>query len=138
MKYLLDTNIVSELMKDKPNECVIKKLAGIPSLSLYLSVLTWGELRKGVEKLAASSKKDQLRLWLEKDLPGWFGNRLLSINSDVADRWGRLLADINRPVPAVDSLIAATALYYDAVIVTRNIKDFNYYQDLVVLNPFEP
>ena len=136
MNYLIDTNIISELIKAKPNVLVVQKLASILSTSLYLSVLTWGELRKGIEKLGPSKKKEQLKSWLEKDLPNWFDGRILPINKEVTDRWGRLLAEINRSVPAIDSLIAATALHYDAAVITRNQKDFDY-PGLIVINPFE-
>lgn len=136
MNYLIDTNVISELAKEKPSPMVVKKLSTMSSTSLYLSVLTWGELRKGIERLPQSPKKNQLQSWLEKDLPHWFGDRILSINTDVADRWGRLLGEMNRTVPAIDSLIAATALHYDTAIVTRNTKDFDY-PDLIVINPFE-
>lgn len=135
MKYLLDTNVISELAKEKPNPFVSKKLASLASTSLYLSVLTIGELKKGIEKLVASERKIKLQSWLEKDLPTWFNDRILPINVEVAERWGKLLNEVNRSLPAVDSLIAATALHYDAAIITRNKKDFDY-SHLIVIDPF--
>lgn len=136
MKYLIDTNVISELIKEQPDKKVVKCLSNLPSISVYLSVFTWGELRKGVEKLPASEKKKRLTSWLEKDLNDWFKDRILPFDVDVAERWGKLLAEVKRSVSVVDSLIAATALYHGANIVTRNTKDFNY-PGLVTINPFE-
>lgn len=135
MKYLLDTNVISELVKEKPHPLVSQRLSALSSESFYLSVLTLGELRKSVEKLLPSSKKSKLESWLENDLLTWFDKRILSITIDVVDRWGRLQAEMNRSIPTIDSLIAATALHYDATVITRNTKDFEY-PGLVVINPF--
>ena len=91
---------------------------------LYLSVLSLGEIRKGVDRLPASARRSRLTAWLEQELPAWFGARLLPIDGVVADRWGRLLAASARSLPAVDSLLAATALVHDLALVTRNVADF--------------
>lgn len=136
MSYLIDTNIISELIKDKPNARVVHGIQRLPTTSLYLSAFTWGELRKGVEKLPPSSKKARLHTWLETDLKTWFKNRILSFDLNVADRWGQLLVEMNRSVPMVDSLIAATALHHNIILLTRNKKDFSY-PKLHVINPFE-
>ena len=76
-----------------------------------------------------------LRVWLEQELPGWFEGRLLPVSTSVADRWGRLLAEVGRPVSAVDSLLAATALHHELRLVTRNVKDFRF-RGLEVVNPW--
>ena len=135
MSYLLDTNIVCELAKKAPNKSVTKWIKQVPEDNLYLSVITVGEIRKGVEKLSNSAKKNRLRIWLESDLPDWFQDRLLDINTDVSDRWGILLSNCKRTLPAIDSLTAATALHYDLTLVTRNEKD---YKDtgVTLINPF--
>ena len=87
-------------------------------------VLTLGEIRQGVEALPAGVRRERLRTWLETEIPAWFGRRLLPIDGGVADRWGRLNASSVRTLPAIDSLLAATALHHDLRIVTRNTGDF--------------
>ena len=137
MSYLLDTNVISELVKPKPDKNVLKWFSHVPDDALYLSVLTLGEIRKGVERISNSSRREKLRLWLEHDLRGWFGPRILPVGPDVADRWGRLLANVGRPVPSIDSLLAATALHHELRLVSRNVKDFDY-AGVDVINPWEP
>lgn len=137
MNYLLDTNVISELARPKPDKNVLAWFSAIPSANLYLSVLTLGEIRKGIEKIHLPAKKEKLRLWLEHELPAWFSNRLLSIDADVAERWGRLLGQHKNPLPAIDSLIAATALHFDLGLVTRNVADFKYYAELQIINPWD-
>ena len=135
MSYLIDTNVISELVRPKPHAAVLDWFANTPDEALFLSVLTLGEIRKGVEKLPEPRRREKLRLWLEHDLRDWFGPRILPIGPDVADHWGRLLAQAGRPVPAIDSLLAATALHHDLRLVTRNTKDFDY-TGLQVINPW--
>jgi predicted nucleic acid-binding protein len=136
MSYLIDTNVVSELIRAKPEPRVVAWFESLPDAALYLSVLTLGELRKGVEKLPDTPRQEKLRLWLENDLLNWFGQNLLPVDAEVADRWGRLLAAAARPVPAIDSLLAATALQHDLRLVTRNEKDFKF-PGLVIVNPWD-
>ena len=107
----------------------------MPNESLYLSVLTFGEIRKGVEGIKDNKHKEKLRLWLEIELLAWFNDRIKPIDIQVVDRWGRLQAEIKRPVPVIDSLLAATALHFDFALVTRNNKDFAY-PSLEVINPW--
>jgi len=135
MSYLLDTNIVSETVRRNPNKAVIAWLDHLPGEALYLSVLTLGEIRRGIEALADRKRREKLRLWLEHELPAWFEGRVLPIDLAVADRWGRLLAEVGRPVPTTDSLLAATALHHELRLVTRNAGDFDY-PGLQVINPF--
>ncbi|MFO0752678.1 MAG: type II toxin-antitoxin system VapC family toxin [Thermodesulfovibrionales bacterium] len=136
MSYLLDTNVISETIRREPNRTVIGWLDQIPAEALFMSVLTLGEIRKGVEGLADGKRREKLRLWLEHELPGWFGNRVLPVEWAVADRWGRLLAEVGRPVPSIDSLLAATALHHELRLVTRNAGDF-VYPDREVINPWQ-
>ena len=135
MSYLLDTNIISETVRRNPNKAVIAWLDQLPAEALFVSVLTLGEIRKGIEVLADKRRQEKLRLWLEHELPAWFEGRVLPVDLAVADRWGRLLAEVGRPVPTVDSLLAATALHHELRLVTRNAGDFDY-PGLQVINPF--
>jgi len=135
MSYLLDTNIVSETVRRTPNKAVIAWLDRLPGEALFVSVLSLGEIRKGIETLADRKRREKLRLWLEHELPAWFEGRVLPVGLAVADRWGRLLADVGRPVPTIDSLLAATALHHELRLVTRNAGDFDY-PGLQVINPF--
>lgn len=124
MSYLIDTNILSELRRKTPDAGVVAWFSKRPASSLYLSVLTLGELRKGVEGIADAERRMALLDWLEADLPNFFMGRMLTIDAHVADRWGRMVAQAGRPLPAIDSLLAATAAHHDLSLVTRNIKDF--------------
>ena len=123
MSYLVDTNVLSELRRKQPQPEVVAWFTQRPRQTLYLSVLTLGEIRKGIEKLGAARQQPLLD-WLEVELPNYFLGRLLAIDAHTADRWGRLLASAGRPLPAVDSLLAATALQHDLTLVTRNTADF--------------
>lgn len=137
MSYLLDTNVLCELARVRPSDKVLDWFQRTPDTALHLSVLSLGEVRRGVERLAAGPRRERLRVWLERDLPARFAERLLPVTAEVADRWGRLLAEAGRPAPAVDSLLAATALYHDLRLVTRNERDFRF-PGLVVVNPWGP
>lgn len=106
---------------------------------LWASVLSFGEIRKGIERLAASKRRTELEQWLNRELDEWFEERQLPITRAIAERWGVLNAkalDKGRPIPSIDGLIAATALEHDLALVTRNVKDF---ADLGVktINPWE-
>jgi len=136
VSYLIDTNIISELRRKEANLGVVTWFAERPATTLYLSVLTLGEIRKGIESLPNSKRRLSLRDWLEVELPAFFSGRILPIDSPVVDRWGRLLARIKRTAPAVDSLIAATALQHDLTLVTRNAADFKF-PELSVINPWK-
>ena len=135
MSYLVDTNVISELVRPKPAKAVLAWFENIPSEALHISVLTLGEIRWGVEQMPDGARREKLRLWLEHELVDWFGTRILLVDIPVADRWGRLVAQMGRPVPSIDSLLAATALHYELRLVTRNQKDFDY-PGLEVVNPW--
>ena len=123
MSYLVDTNVLSELRRKQPQPEVVAWFTQRPRQTLYLSVLTLGEIRKGIERLDAARQQPLLD-WLEVELPNYFLGRLLAVDAHTADRWGRLLASAGRPLPAVDSLLASTALQHDLTLVTRNTADF--------------
>jgi predicted nucleic acid-binding protein len=126
MSYLIDTCCILELVKKKPNPNVLKWFADQDEISMYLSVITFGELRKGIEKLPDSKKKKELNQWVKEDLNHRFKNRVLNINMEEVNRWGKILATAEKngkPLPAIDSLIAATAQVHDLTVVTRNTQD---------------
>jgi hypothetical protein len=137
VSYLIDTNVISELVRAVPNERVARWFDQVPDETLYVSVLTLGEIRRGVERLEPGPRRERLRVWLETELPAWFEDRVLPIDVAVADRWGRLLVAVGRTVPAVDSLLAATALHHDLRLVTRNTGDFGF-PGLEVIDPWQP
>jgi hypothetical protein len=115
---------LSELRRTSPDPGVVTWFSQRPPATLHLSVLTLGEIRKGIEGVGDEVRKQSLIDWLETDLPTFFTGRILDVNGAVADRWGRLVAATGRPLPTIDSLLAATALEHDLVLVTRNTKDF--------------
>ena len=135
MSYLLDTNVLSELRRKTPNPAVSAWFATRPATSLYLSVLTLGELRKGIDGVKDAARRLALSDWLQTEMSMFFMGRVLSIDEHVADRWGQLVAAAGRPLPAIDSLLAATALVHGLSMVTRNAKDFEGL-GLEVINPW--
>jgi predicted nucleic acid-binding protein len=135
MSYLLDTNVVCETFRAHPEPRVVQWLEAVSSEELFVSVLTLGEIRKGIEQLGATPRKTKLVTWLEHEVPRWFGERILPIDASVADRWGYLMATADVPVPAVDGLIAATALVHNLKVVTRNAADFHL-PGVEVINPW--
>ena len=124
--FLLDTNVISELVKRKPEPRVTTWIDSIDENLLYLSVLTLGEIRKGIALLRDAPRRVTLEAWLYSDLIFRFAERILPIDREVADRWGRLAADAastKSPLPVIDGLLAATALDHNLTYVTRNTKD---------------
>jgi len=124
LSYLVDTNALSELRRRKPDPNVVTWFSSRPATTLYISVLTLGEVRKGIEGIVDGERRLRLVDWLETALPAFFVGRILSVDAAVADRWGRLPAAARRPLPAIDSLLAATAIAHDLVLVTRNAREF--------------
>lgn len=136
MRYLLDTNVLSETVRVHPNLNVKKWLQASSPETLFISVLTLGEIRRGIEKLGDSKRRTHLVSWLENDLLKWFGSNILPVTFEVAERWGYITATVNHSLNAIDTLLAATALTHNLKMVTRNIKDFQV-PGLEVINPFE-
>lgn len=136
MSYLIDTNVISELRRLAPDPGVVEWFSQRPTSSLFLSVLTLGEIRKGIEKLKDRHQQIQLLDWLENDLLIFFSGRILNIDSAVADRWGRLVAGAGRTLSAIDSLLAATAVEHDLILITRNIKDIEGLE-VTTYNPWQ-
>lgn len=135
MSYLLDTNVVSEFIKLKPNERVVRWMDFISKHKAYLSVLSFGEMRKGIEDMRDGARKNELRGWLDYTLPQQFEGRILPVDQAIAECWGRIMSSAKKTLPIVDSLIAATAMHHDFALVTRNTKDFNI-PTLEVINPW--
>ena len=123
MSHLVDTQVLSERRRKPPQPEVVAWLAHRPRQTLYLSVLTAGEIRNGLERLDAV-RQQRLLDWLEGALPNDFMGRLLAVGAQTVDRWGRLLGSAGRPLPAVDSPLAATALQHNLTLETRNTADF--------------
>jgi toxin FitB len=126
VSYLIDTHVLSELRRRAPEPRVVAWRGARPTRTLHLSVLTLGELRKGIEPMEEGERKRQILDWLEAELPAFFLGRVVPVDTRVADAWGRIVAKAGRPVPAIDSLIAATALAWDLTLVTRNTRDFAF------------
>lgn len=138
MKYLLDTCIISELVKPAPNMQVINWLNAFTSDALFLSVLTIGEIRKGLSKLPDSKKKERLTLWLNTLLEE-YNERILPVDLAVAGNWGVIQGNaekVGTPMSTIDGLIAATASTYNLILVTRNECDFTPGQ-ISIINPWE-
>ena len=125
--FLLDTNCISELVRPKPDPQVLAWFDAAQEDSLYLSVLTLGEIRRGVAALPPSRRRTQLESWVEIEVRSRFADRVLPIDSRIADRWGRLAATARlsgKPLSVIDGLLAATALELDLTLVSRNTAAF--------------
>jgi toxin FitB len=137
--FLLDTNCVSELVRVRPEPRVVAWLETADEDLLYLSVLTLGEIRKGLAPLPHSKRRTRLETWLEVDLQARFSGRILPIDTAVAQRWGLLAAQAKikgTPLPIIDGLLAATALHHNLTMVSRNTSDFLNSQ-APILNPWQ-
>lgn len=125
--FLLDTSCISELVRAKPEPLVVQWLDDSDERLLYLSVLTIGEISKGIAALVAGKQRTRLETWIELELKTRFNERILPIDEEVAERWGVIAAQAKaagRPLAVIDGLLAATALHYNLAIVTRNTADF--------------
>jgi len=125
--FLLDTDCIAELVSVRPEPRVIQWLGAADERLLYLSVLTLGEVRKGVALLAQSKRRTRLEIWLEIDLQARFWGRILPVDGPVAHRWGILAAEGKRkgtPLAVIDGLLAATALEHNLSVVSRNASGF--------------
>lgn len=121
--FLLDTNVISELTRSRPEPKVGRWVESTDDKLLYLSVLTMGEIRKGIAATPQPARRVGLETWLETVLRPWFVGRILPVDEVVADRWGLLAGAAGRPLPVIDGLLAATALCHDLTLVTRNTRD---------------
>ena len=139
MKYLLDTCVISELVKIRPKKKVVDWITQNNEGNFYVSSLTFGEIHKGIEKLPKSIRKNTLHQWVEHDLKERFRNRILSVDLNVAMIWGKIQAKTEldgKPMPAIDGLIAATGMAHDLTVATRNIADMEQ-SGVTLLNPWK-
>ena len=137
MKYLLDTNVLSEIRKPHGHTGVKAFVNSLEEEDLFISALSIGEISFGIEKLSSGPKKSELLVWLAQNLPDWFENRIIPLDVDIMVEWGRLQALTAKTLPVFDSLIAATALVHHLTLVTRNTKDFDRVKGIILLNPWE-
>ncbi len=127
MKYLLDTCVISELVARQPNPKVVEFVDSLDPDDVYLSVITIGEIAKGIARLAKSKRRQELLDWLENDLLVRFDGKIIPLDTNVLLNWGSLTARLEATgniLPAMDSLISATCLSYSCILVTRNVDDF--------------
>ena len=137
MSYLLDTNVISELVKQTPNPIVLNWMDSIDNEKFYISVITLGEIRKGAEGIQNPERLEKISHWLEIELPAYFEERILNIDAKIADSWGRLQSKNKGYIlPAIDGLIAATAYVHNLTLITRNTKDF-INASIALINPWE-
>jgi toxin FitB len=136
MTYLLDTNVVSELRRRQPDRRVLAWFESVPSARLFLSVLTVGEIRLGIERLR---RKDPVRAegleWWLRGLRDTYRDHVIDVDAETAQEWGRL--NVPDPLPVIDGLLAASAKVRGWTLVTRNTADLAR-SGVVMINPFEP
>lgn len=137
--FLIDTNVISEILRQTPDLNVSAWCMRQPKRSLFLCVVSIGELRKGITILTPSARRTQLENSIQTQLPLWFDDRILPITRSIAERWGELDGHrqlAGRPLNAPDGMIAATALEHELTVVTRNLRDFDGL-GVTLLNPWE-
>ncbi len=136
--FLLDTNCISELVNPRPDRKVVDWMEAADESLLYLSVLTLGEIRRGLAGLDQGKKRTQIETWLEVELRNRFFKRILSVSAGIADRWGTIAGEAKRrgqTVAVIDGILAATALHHNLTVVSRKVNDFARAQ-VTVLNPW--
>lgn len=138
MNFLLDTNVLSEIRRPQPDQQVLTWLDQVDEDRTYLSVITIAEIARGVALMDEGRRRSELAQWLELDLPGRFGDRILKVDTQIALIWGNLLASTRKEgigLSVMDGWIAATAIAQDLILVTRNTKDFENLP-LTLLDPW--
>jgi toxin FitB len=138
MTYLLDTCVISELASTKPNQSVVAWIDDLNDEDIYLSVITLGEIRRGIDRLPISSKRKTLEKWLQSILVR-FQSNIISVDTSIILHWGSLVAELDKngtPMPAIDSLIAASASFHRLTLVTRNVADFKN-SKIPLFNPWK-
>lgn len=137
MSFLLDTNAVSEWVKPRPNPGLIGWMEAADEDRIFISVVTLAELHYGVERMSAGRRRNRLEQWLQHELPLRFESRVLPVDGNVAEVWGRMVSRheaAGRPIGAMDAFLAATAETHRLILVTRNVTDFPLLK--AILNPW--
>jgi len=137
VKYLVDTNVISEMSKPKPCKTVLNWIASVPETELFISVVSIGEIIFGISRLSDKIRRAKLSAWVDRIISSGFEGRILEINVDVMRVWGEMCASLPRSLPIQDTLIAATAVTNNLTIATRNVKDFTDISGLSVFNPWD-
>lgn len=138
MKYLLDTNIISELTSKKPNIAVLDFINSLDEEDVFLSVITIGEIKAGIENVKDIEKKEKLSNWLINNLLNKFQTRIIAIDIDIMLAWGLInskLKNIGKPLPILDSIIGSTCICKNLILITRNEKDFQKL-NIEIINPY--
>jgi len=138
VKFLVDTNVVSEWVKIRPDSGVIDWMTEVDEDRVFISVISLAELRRGIERMPEGKRRSRLDEWLREELPQRFERRVLLVDHAVAEAWGRIVARCEmagRPLSTMDGFIAATAEVHDMALVTRNVSDFEFSVKEVV-NPW--
>jgi predicted nucleic acid-binding protein len=136
--FLVDTNVISEVLRPLPDPQVIAWSQSVSKERVYLSVVSFGEMRKGLTIMPAGARRSQLEKSIDGLIPAWFANRILPMTQSIANRWGALEGQrqlMGRPLHVPDAQIAATALEHGLTLVTRNVKDFEGI-GVTILNPW--
>ncbi len=137
MSFLLDTNAVSEWVKPRPNPGLIAWMEAADEDRIFISVVSLAELRYGVERMAAGRRRSRLEQWLRHELPLRFESRILPVDTEVAEAWGKIVSRseaAGRPIGAMNAFLAATAETHQMTLVTHNVSDFRLLK--AVLNPW--
>ena len=139
MAFLLDTNVVSETIRPRPDKTVLDWIEAQAPTDLFLAAQTIGELVRGARKVKEQARRERFKRWIEQDLARQFDGRVLPFDGRTAAVWGRLMGDgdrAGRPPAAADAQIAAVAIQHDLIIVTRNVKDFRNF-DIQLFDPWQ-
>lgn len=136
MNYLLDTNILSELRKLKPEKKVVDFVGSLSREDVYISCISIGEIKKGIASCKDKKKEKELENWFEKHLLHEMKNQIINLDSEVMCEWGKLIAE-TKNLPILDSLIAASCIAHGMHLVTRNVKDFEKIKELKITNPWD-
>ncbi len=140
MNFLLDTNVISEWVKPQPDRNVVSWLAEADEDRVFVSVISFAEIRHGIELMPASRRRERLAQWLVEEMPLRFDNRVLAIDRAVADSWGVVMARSQKAglaLGAIDAFVAATAETHSLTLVTHNIKDFGH-TGVSLVDPWQP